>query len=178
MPAETAFKPEFAKQARQMAECGATDREIAEEFGVSVRTLHRWKHTHEGFAEQLKLGKELPDDRVEQSLYRRATGYTFEAQKVLQYKGEPVVVDYLEHVPPDTTAAIFWLKNRRKEDWRDKAVIEHENVDDLADALMRARQRAIEAQSGTPNVTDALNAGRELRRKLEGATIAPEAKEN
>lgn len=125
-----------------MAERGATDREIAEECGVTERTLNRWKHTIEGFAEQLKLGKEVADERVEQSLYRRATGYTFDASKVFQYRGQAVVVEHVEHVPPDTTAAIFWLKNRRKDEWRDKHVVEHEGSVDVA-----ARLEAVRAES-------------------------------
>lgn len=142
----TTFKPEYVELGRAMAEKGATDREIAEELGVSERTLNRWKHTQDGFAEQLKLGKDVADERVEQSLYRRATGYTFDAQKVFQYQGEPVVVDFVEHVPPDTTAAIFWLKNRRKEDWRDRHVHEHHQAVDMAAIMDSAHRQTTQAE--------------------------------
>lgn len=73
----------------------------------------------------MKLGKEAADERVEQSLYRRAVGYSFDAIKIMQYEGEPVVVPFVEHVPPDVGAAQFWLKNRKGKDWRDKQDIEH-----------------------------------------------------
>ena len=111
---DTAIKPEHFDQARRLAALGANDREIAEFIGVSERTLHRWKHSEDGFAAALKLGKEAADDRVEQCMYRRATGYSFDAQKVFVVDGAPVIVSYVEHVPPDVSAAKYWLGNRRK----------------------------------------------------------------
>jgi hypothetical protein len=68
------------------------------------------------------VGKEVADDRVERSLFNRATGYTYDATKVFMPAGakKPVYAPYREHVPPDVTACIFWLKNRRKDQWRDR----------------------------------------------------------
>ena len=119
-----------------MATLGATEREIAAALGIAVSTLNRWTHDHPKFRDSLKPGKKPADDRVERSLYQRATGYSFDSEKLVPYdhvetlvKGndEKVLVrekrvmrvPIVEHVPPDTTAAIFWLKNRRKDDWRD-----------------------------------------------------------
>lgn len=116
----SAFKPEYVEQGRKLAALGATDREIADFFKVAESTLYLWKNTHPLFSEALKVGKAPADARVEQSLYRRATGYSFDAQKIFQYEGQPVTVPYVEHVPPDVTACIFWLKNRVPEEWRDK----------------------------------------------------------
>jgi hypothetical protein len=93
---------------------------VAEFFNVSEQTLNTWKHVHLEFLESLKLGKETADRRVEQSLYRRAIGYSYDAEKVFVYLGQPVKVPYVEHLPPDTTACIFWLKNRRRDEWRDR----------------------------------------------------------
>lgn len=114
------FKPEFVGQAQKLAQLGATDREVADFFGVNEATVHRWKHEHPEFCESLKVGKEAADDRVEQSLYRRALGYSHDAVKIMTADGEVVHEAYVEHYPPDTTAAIFWLKNRRPGAWRDK----------------------------------------------------------
>jgi hypothetical protein len=120
------FKREHIEQARKLAGLGATDREVAEFFGVSEATLHRWKHEHPEFCESLKVGKDAADARVEQSLYRRALGYSHDAVKIaVNAQGEVTQVPFTEHFPPDTTAAIFWLKNRRKDEWRDKQDIEH-----------------------------------------------------
>lgn len=122
MPAgrPSSYLPEYVEQARKLCELGATDREVAAFFDVSESTLNTWKHTHPEFLESLSLGKDAADERVIKSLYRRAIGYTHDAVKIFQYQGAEVVVPYEEHVAPDTTACIFWLKNRRKGEWRDK----------------------------------------------------------
>jgi len=128
------YEPEFAAQARKLAELGATDLEVADFFEVDVATVHRWKLKHDEFRDALKIGKEVADTRVEDSLYRRATGYTHRAVKIMQHEGVPVVEEYDAHVPPDVTACIFWLKNRRKADWRDR----HEHTaDEGLSALLR-----------------------------------------
>jgi hypothetical protein len=122
------FKPEFVQQAEKLAALGATDREAAEFFGVDERTLNRWKHTEPGFCQSLNVGKETADARVVQSLYRRAVGYSFDSEKVFQFQGVIVRAETVEHVPPDTTAGIFWLKNRDPESWRDKSEVEVKGV--------------------------------------------------
>jgi hypothetical protein len=38
---------------------------------------------------------------------------------------KPVIVPYIEHVPPDVTACLFWLKNRDPQHWRDSQQLEH-----------------------------------------------------
>jgi hypothetical protein len=116
------FKPEMAEQARRLCELGATDREVADFFHVSESTLNLWKLDHPGFSESLKLGKDAPDNRVEKSLYRRALGYSHEAVKIFAdpKTGAEQIVPFTEHYPPDTTAAIFWLKNRKPAEWRDR----------------------------------------------------------
>lgn len=119
------YQDEFAEQARKLCELGATDAELADFLGVSVRTIHRWKHTHEDFCHSIKAGKEFADERVERSLYQKATGYDFTEEqaikiKTAQFEEEVEVVEVSRHAPADTTAAIFWLKNRRSGTWRDK----------------------------------------------------------
>ena len=53
-------------------------------------------------------------------LYERANGYSYDAVKIFCSRdGEIIEAPYVEHVPPDVTACIFWLKNRRPQDWRD-----------------------------------------------------------
>lgn len=116
----TKFKPEFVELAANYAALGATDYEIAKYFEVDEATLNRWKHSYPELCASLKTGKEAADARVKQSLYRRAVGYTFDSEKVFQFQGVIVRAPVVEHVPPDTTAGIFWLKNRDPENWRDK----------------------------------------------------------
>ena len=121
----TDYRPEYVEQGRKLCELGATDVEIADFFNVDVRTVHRWKNAHQDFCHALTVGKEAADNRVVRSLYQKAVGYTFPSEKIFQHQGEIVRAETLEHVPPSDTAAIFWLKNRRKDEWRDKHDIEH-----------------------------------------------------
>jgi len=125
----TAYKPEYNEQGLKLCELGATDAEIASFFDVSVRTIHRWKLDHPEFCHSLNIGKQAADARVERSLYQKATGYDYVEEqafkvKVAQYEEEVRVVEVARHMPADTTSAIFWLKNRRRDEWRDK--IDHE----------------------------------------------------
>jgi hypothetical protein len=121
------YDPSFAKLATHLAKLGATDQEVADAFEVDVRTIYRWKHEHDDFCQALKTGKEVADERVERSLYQRAIGYEQDEVKIFMPAGKdsPVYAPFRAKVAPDTTAAIFWLKNRRKDEWRDKQEHEH-----------------------------------------------------
>ncbi len=122
------YEPTFVLQAAKLCALGATDVEMADFFGVHVSTLHRWKIEFPDFCDAIKSAKEVADERVERSLYQRAIGYTFESEKVFQFQGGVVRTPTREHVPPDTTAMIFWLKNRRPTTWRDVQKHEHGEV--------------------------------------------------
>lgn len=146
MPAgrPSSYKNKFAEQARKICALGATDQEIADVFNVEVRTIYRWKHEHEEFCQSLKAGKDIADERVERSLYQRAIGYEQEEVKIFMpaQAEEPVYAPFRAKVAADTTAAIFWLKNRRKEEWRDKTEVEHSASGDLA-AIIAERRAAV-----------------------------------
>jgi hypothetical protein len=118
----SAYRPEFVDQAKKLCRLGATDKELADFFGVNVATINRWKVVHPEFCASLNAGKLLSDAEVAHKLYRRATGYSHKAVKIFMPQGAdaPVYAPYTEHYPPDTTAMIFWLKNRRPEQWREK----------------------------------------------------------
>ena len=135
------YKPEYVTDVLAMAERGATDFEIADSLGVSVRTLYRWKAEHEDFRQSLKIAKDVADERVERSLYQRAIGYEQDAVKIFMPTGaaHPVIAEYVEKVAPDTTAAIFWLKNRKPTEWRDKTEL-NLTGDPLAELLAEFRR--------------------------------------
>jgi hypothetical protein len=120
----TKYRAVFCKQAKKLCQLGATDWDLAQFFEVALDTITRWKLEHPKFSVSTKLGKGASDRRVEQSLFRRATGYSFNAVKIFIDEGKPLIVEYVEHVPPSDTAAIFWLKNRRKDRWRDFKAVE------------------------------------------------------
>jgi hypothetical protein len=136
MPAgrPSSYKPEYAEQAVKLCSLGATDAELADFFNVTTVTIWRWQSAHVEFCNALKRGKDAADERVERSLYARATGYTHDAVKIFMPAGakKPVYAKYQEHVPPDVTAQIFWLKNRRRDEWRDKQEHEHTGKDGAA----------------------------------------------
>lgn len=125
----TKYKPEYARQAKKLCELGATDIELADFFEVNESTIYEWQHRFPDFSKALKLAKEPADQRVERSLYRRATGYSYDTVKIFQYNGTEVVVPYREHVPPDATSMIFWLKNRKRAEWRDRIENQHTGPD-------------------------------------------------
>lgn len=118
----TKFDPKFVQLAERACTLGYTDVELAKLFEVDIRTIDRWKLEHEDFCRALKVGKDVADDRVERSLYMRAVGYDEEAVKIFMPAGasEPVYAPYTEKIAPDTTAQIFWLKNRRRQAWADR----------------------------------------------------------
>lgn len=105
---------------------GATDAELAEILEVNTSTIWRWQIEHEEFCNALRAGKEMADQRVERCLYQRAVGYSFNSQKIMQDKGKPVIVPYVEHVPPDVGAQKLWLTNRKSNDWAEKSEVKHD----------------------------------------------------
>ncbi len=118
------YKPEFCQQAAKLCKLGATDREMSDFFQVNESTFNLWKSEHPAFSKSLKRAKAEADNRVEQSLYRRALGYSHDAVHVSNYQGEVTLTPIVEHYPPDTVACIFWLKNRRPDQWRDKSDVD------------------------------------------------------
>lgn len=114
---------------------------------MSQQTVNAWKDAHPEFLESLKAGKEGADANVAKSLYRRALGYSHPAVKIITVprgnnQGSDVEeVPYTERYAPDTTAAIFWLKNRKPELWRDKIHAELSADDSFAELLRSARER-------------------------------------
>lgn len=123
----TAYSDEIAEQAHKLCQLGATDFELADFFGVTTRTIYRWRNEHPEFCHALQSGKEHADDRVVRSLYNRAVGYSFESEKIFAFQGEIIRADTVEHVPPDVGAAMSWLKNRRPDEWRDKQANQSED---------------------------------------------------
>ena len=119
------YKPEYAEQAKKLCDLGATDEDLADFFEVGIRTIANWKAEHSEFLQALKSGKDSADDRVERSLYQRAVGYSYDAIHFSSFQGAVTETLYRAHVPPDVTAQIFWLKNRRRDEWRDKQEHEH-----------------------------------------------------
>lgn len=118
------YKAEFAKEAAKLCKLGATDAQLADFFEVSVSTINLWKVQHKEFSESVKVPKAEADEKVEQSLYRRAMGYEHDEVDIKVVAGALIQTPIRRYYPPDSTAMIFWLKNRKPGEWRDKQDVE------------------------------------------------------
>lgn len=142
----TKYRPEYVDQVRTLCTEGFTDARLAKFWKVNRDTIHTWKKEYPDFLAAMNEGKERFDtDKVEKALYKRAIGYTYyevtreptavvlkqgggkgegggsQHKEIHGYDESRIAVTrrVKKHVAPDTTAQIFWLKNRRPERWRD-----------------------------------------------------------
>ncbi len=112
---------------------GLTDEQIAHNMGIRTSTLYEWKKKYSEISESLKKGKEIIDIQVENALLKKALGIKETVKKAIKVKevkynegkrvSEKEHIEYVDEevfIPPDTTAQIFWLKNRVPDKWRDK----------------------------------------------------------
>lgn len=122
---------------------GATDQDIAEAFGVSRRTVIRWRQEHKSFEESIMRGKQGADARVEKALFNRAIGYDVEDRETVvdtdkNGNVKPVRVrTTTRHIAGDVAAMCFWLKNRNADEWSDRkqGTVEVEDIDAIKEAI-------------------------------------------
>lgn len=118
--------PDGLMKLEAWARAGLTDEQISTNAGINPATLYEWKKKYSKISEALKKGKEVVDIEVENALLKRALGYEYEEIRTEEEYGtvtKKVITKKI--VLPDTTAQIFWLKNRRPDQWRDKQDVEH-----------------------------------------------------
>lgn len=128
---------------------GLTDEQIAKNMGINAATLYRYKQNHCEICNALKRGKEIVDIIAENTLYDKALGFTkiikkpIKVKEVLYKEGRRISekehIEYADEevfVPPDTTALIFWLKNRKPDVWRDKPTTENIDILDKLDKVI------------------------------------------
>ena len=109
---------------------GLTQQQIADNLGINVDTLIEYKKKYPDFSEALKKGKEVVDIEVENALLKRALGYTITLyEEKVDKDGCVHNLKKDVHVPGDTTAQIFWLKNRKPKNWKDKQNSENTSDD-------------------------------------------------
>lgn len=156
--------PDGIAKLQGWARDGLTDEQIADNIGIRRPTLYEWKKRHPDIADALKKGKEVVDRHVENALLKRALGYRYD-----EVTEEPKTDVNLEtgqietvmavtkrvtkEVQPDVTAQIFWLKNRKPEQWRDKQEIVHDgklaldvDIERMSDdELLRGIEGAVQA---------------------------------
>lgn len=100
---------------------GLSDEQVAENMGISTATLYQWQKDYPEFSEAIKKGREVVVRHLENTLIKRASGYEYEEINYFQDKGGGVTErKTIKHIPPDTTALIFALKNMSPANWRDR----------------------------------------------------------
>ena len=160
-PYADGYATTFPEAAKKLALLGATDADIADFFGIAVSTLALWKTKHPEFSDALKAGKQIADAEVAHKLYQRAMGYEHDEVDIRVIDRKVVMTPIRKIYAPDTTAAIFWLKNRQKAQWRDKVEVgqtdKEGNDVEKPDLLEMARRIAF-----------ALAKGAELTEKAHG----------
>lgn len=118
--------PDGITRLEAWARDGLTDEQLAAKIGITATTLYDWKKKYPVISEALKRGKEVVDVEVENALLKRAMGYEYtETRTETSDDGTVKTIVMQKTMPPDTTAQIFWLKNRRPAVWRDKQQVEH-----------------------------------------------------
>ena len=122
----TDYKPEYCDLVFKLCLLGATDEEMADVLGVATSTFYKWKKEIPAFSEAINNGKVKADAEVAEKLRNRALGYSCEEEKVVIIDGQPQIIKTTKHYPPDATSAIFWLKNRKSDKWREKQEVKIE----------------------------------------------------
>lgn len=132
---------------------GLTDRQIAENMGIGMSTFKKWKRTNDVFGASLKKSKNVADRHVENALFKKATGFEYTEtteERVfnkITNQFEMVVTKKVNKVAlPDTTAQIFWLKNRKPAEWRDRREIESTEAIDKLDSILTGIKEAAKKQ--------------------------------
>lgn len=131
-----------------MAREGLTQQQIANNLGISIDTLIENKKKYSEFNDALKKGKEVVDFEVENALLKRALGYEYEEET---YENGILTKKVKKQVPPDTTAQIFWLKNRKPNNWKDRVETDEdrEAVANASQVIAKIRKVAQEYTDGT-----------------------------
>ena len=128
---------------------GLADEQIAHNMGIASSTLYDWKKRYSEISEPLKRGKGVVDRQVENALLRRALGYEYEEVKK-KFEGGVITERTVtkKEVIPDVTAQIFWLKNRKPGDWRDKREPEDTTAIERLDRILAGMKEAAEKEQG------------------------------
>lgn len=153
---KTRYNKEILKTIIECAEKGWINKEICKKIGINTKTLYMWLNPESSFYKKelddaLKEAKKIPDQIVEQKLFKRACGYKYKEvtkERALNPKTnefEPVVTkEVVKEFPPDPTSMIFWLKNRDPQRWRD--VRQFEGKMTIEDQLKRLSDKEINKQ--------------------------------
>lgn len=147
---------------------GLTNDQIAKNIGIHRDTLYTWIRKYPDIADALKKGKEVVDIEVENALLKRALGYEYEEVKTLieevDGRKKKKVEKTIKHIPADTTAGIFWLRNRKGLTWSNRDVVDTERIK-AETAKVKAETEKISGDNDTDSADDWIAALEEVARK-------------
>ncbi len=149
----TKYRKDFPERAFKLWAKGATDVEVCKALKVSHETLDQFKKRHPEFLAAKVRAKGIADELVEYSLFKRATGFIAPDCHVSQWDGAITITDLEKHYPPDTQAIVFWLKNRKPKEWRDRTELHvmEEIAGVPADVVEGLRKRFLVTVGGSGN---------------------------
>jgi len=164
---KTLFKSFMMDEGLKLAAFGLTMDEIAKFWNIHRATLYRWAKKNSDFGDALKRARMQADLKVEESLYRRATGYKFKERYFENRNGNTVLVKEVEKtIAPDPTAIIFWLTNRQPEQWRHKREV-------ALSAKEKLPLELILSTDGSTNSKQTKRAGAETNKALASPDKSP-----
>lgn len=116
----TKYRRDFPERAEKLWAKGHTDAEVAKKLKIGVDAIYRFAKHYVEFSEAQKRGKAIADQCVERALFQRATGIVLPDCHVSTHEGQITITPLKKHYPPDPLSMIFWLKNRKPKEWREK----------------------------------------------------------
>lgn len=153
----TKYRKTFPEKAFKLWSRGATDVEVCKALKVSHETLDQFKKRHPEFLAAKTKAKAIADELVEEGLFKRATGFIAPDCHVSQCDGKITVTPLERHYPPDTSAAVFWLKNRKPKEWRDRSETELSGPDGGPIPIKLYLPKKDEIPSEPPQLTEGTN---------------------
>ncbi len=144
------YEDSWPEIAEGYARRGLSDADIAKNFGISVNTFYVYMKKYDEFSKAIQRGKRPANIIVENALYKRCTGYTFDEVKKRHYVDE-TGKKRVEHtvttkeVIPDINAIRFWLTNREPEMWKNfrEEVVSGENSDEKIKEQLQSYFKAL-----------------------------------
>lgn len=127
---------------------GLSEEQIAKNLGVAYSTFRDYKRKHPALSAVLEKGREVVDFEVEGALIKRALGFTYE-EVIEELREDPntgtaglvPVKKVIKTVPPDVSAAKFWLNNRKPDEWKYDS-----NKNEIDREILKMRQKELEAK--------------------------------
>ena len=150
----TLYRADYCELARNYCLLGATNEELGSFFGVTSRTVDNWIAAHREFAAAVREARAVADARVARGLYERAIGYEQTVERTVWHLGKERTVTNVVRHPPETRACIYWLRNRRRQDWSERVDAPKDDACDLAllDAAgERVRAAALQLAAADPD---------------------------